>query len=618
MVVQMLIPDLEEPDRHATTFALIRAILSRKHVFPEMYTLMQSVLKLTVTSQSSQIQELCRYSFIQFLTEYPHGSKSLRKQINYIVNNLEYEFESGRDSTLCLLDSLIQKFSDEILFEYSELFFCSLVMSLVNDDSAKCRERCGKTLQNLLKRLNNQKLDHSILLLEKWFSNKAQISLQRAAIQVFGLMIESLGAQRCKKYLITILSHLSSALEIAGREITDEQAVESVDEEERQVPVVAIFWELGYYALKSLAKALLVFPGEVSAMGELWIRVKTLLPHPHLWIKHQASRLLGHVFSTMNPEEWADVVLRSKCQKNGLSSLLGTAGLLMELADLTRRQLFTPYLTEELADQVLKNLLFIGRCLAIAETLEGDEVIEGGGTDDEIRKPPTLLGLYNKMAFMSRGDISTRKRPLLVKPFFLFFLHAHLIYHCLQRKTVFNWFKEMTTHVPADRVAPYLFPAMSVLYRSVQDVTTKGKEIGESRPPYFYLKLIHEIDELRDVAKEVMDHLNKHAGVTAYLEVYNKLHMAVKDVQQERRIKRKIQVCASSTFSPFIAKNPSFFVLDQSIFDLCDFKAVVDPEASAKRKVQKQQMKKAGRKRRSEEMAQARLKLGISKRVKTH
>ena len=116
----------------------------------------------------------------------------------------------------------------------------------------------------------------------------------------------------------------------------------------------------------------------------------------------------------------------------------------------------------------------------------------------------------------------------------------------------------MTSYIPADKVTPYLFPAMSVLYRSVQDVTTKGKEIGNSSHLPHFVFLIYLQDELRDLAKEVMDHLNKHAGVSAYLEVYNKLHVAVKEVRQDRRMKRKIQVSLAKK-----KKNRlKFFVID--------------------------------------------------------
>ena len=51
------------------------------------------------------------------------------------------------------------------------------------------------------------------------------------------------------------------------------------------------------------------------------------------------------------------------------------------------------------------------------------------------------------------------------------------------------------------------------------------------------------LDELRRLANEVMELLQKHAGTTMYIEVYNKVHSHIVDVRRERKMKRDIQVC---------------------------------------------------------------------------
>jgi U3 small nucleolar RNA-associated protein 20 len=140
-IISLLTPDLEDPERQATTFSLIRAILGRKYVFTEIYDLMDVVSRIMITSQSAQVRELCRQAYLQFLLDYPHGPLRLKKQISFILRNLTFEFESGRESALKLLESVLSKFTDNVLFEFSDTLFLSLVMTLINDESPKCREK---------------------------------------------------------------------------------------------------------------------------------------------------------------------------------------------------------------------------------------------------------------------------------------------------------------------------------------------------------------------------------------------------------------------------------------------------------------------------------------------
>jgi U3 small nucleolar RNA-associated protein 20 len=47
-LLQLLAPDLEEPSRQASVFALLRAIVARKLVVPELYDLMTTVATMLV------------------------------------------------------------------------------------------------------------------------------------------------------------------------------------------------------------------------------------------------------------------------------------------------------------------------------------------------------------------------------------------------------------------------------------------------------------------------------------------------------------------------------------------------------------------------------------------
>ena len=57
-LLELLTPDLEEVTRQANAFALLRAIVSRKFVVPEIYDLMDRVGEIMVTSQSPRARSV--------------------------------------------------------------------------------------------------------------------------------------------------------------------------------------------------------------------------------------------------------------------------------------------------------------------------------------------------------------------------------------------------------------------------------------------------------------------------------------------------------------------------------------------------------------------------------
>ncbi len=46
---------------------------------------------------------------LPFLLEYPLGKKRLEKTVNFFISNLSYEFPSGRESVLLVLEGMLSK-----------------------------------------------------------------------------------------------------------------------------------------------------------------------------------------------------------------------------------------------------------------------------------------------------------------------------------------------------------------------------------------------------------------------------------------------------------------------------------------------------------------------------
>jgi len=115
--MQLIAPDIEEADRQATLFQLLRAIMSRKFVAPEIYDLMDKVAEMLVTNQSTNVRDVCRSIYLQFLLDYPQGRGRLKTSLTFLVKNLSYQYDSGRLSVLELLSAILSKFATQLVQE---------------------------------------------------------------------------------------------------------------------------------------------------------------------------------------------------------------------------------------------------------------------------------------------------------------------------------------------------------------------------------------------------------------------------------------------------------------------------------------------------------------------
>ena len=79
-LLELLTPDLEDPSRQSAVFTMLRAIIARRFVVPEIYDIMDKVAEIMVTNHSLSVQELCRGALLQFLLDFPQGKGRLKSQ----------------------------------------------------------------------------------------------------------------------------------------------------------------------------------------------------------------------------------------------------------------------------------------------------------------------------------------------------------------------------------------------------------------------------------------------------------------------------------------------------------------------------------------------------------
>ncbi len=101
--------DLDDARKQHLAFAVLRAVITRHVVVPELYDVMDRVQSLLVVSKDDSARAQARQVMVPFVLDYPLGRKRIDKIITFLVANLGYEFDSGRASVLSTLDALIAK-----------------------------------------------------------------------------------------------------------------------------------------------------------------------------------------------------------------------------------------------------------------------------------------------------------------------------------------------------------------------------------------------------------------------------------------------------------------------------------------------------------------------------
>jgi U3 small nucleolar RNA-associated protein 20 len=430
-LLEVISPDLEEPERQAAVFALLRALVARKFVVPEIYDMMEQVAVVMVTSQSPQVQELCRSVLLQFLLDYPQGKGRLRKQMTFLASNLGYVFESGRHSVMELLGAILTKFDSSLIQKYGELFWMGLVMVVANDDSAKCRERAAGLIKSLYNVLDDTERRKLLDRTHVWAQQARKIPdapeakeamLARVAAQLYGLVAEVM-EKDMDPYLTVVVEDLNSMTAMSSRLFASEEIRMEEDLE----------WRLGYHALHVLSKLTKYFPELLSSGSGMgvsidWASVVRLMLFPHAWVRLASSRLLGNLYATL-----PTTVVTSPQDGSHPTAISG-------MVLVTQRsciQLKGEHLDEALALQVVKNLVWLGRAFSVLnshstqhpdDSSSEPEADEGEG-DDNGDKPEVdnrvdrlkraernpLPWLFSKLSYQIKSALIQRRNSVLTR-----------------------------------------------------------------------------------------------------------------------------------------------------------------------------------------------------------
>jgi U3 small nucleolar RNA-associated protein 20 len=108
-------------DKDTISFVLLKAIIDRKLIVPEIAEIMRKIAEISITSDIEERRNAIRPIILTYLMEYPLGKK-IDSLLKFFIAQLNYEEINGRESAVAMMCLIFKGFPEVIKFFFSDEF----------------------------------------------------------------------------------------------------------------------------------------------------------------------------------------------------------------------------------------------------------------------------------------------------------------------------------------------------------------------------------------------------------------------------------------------------------------------------------------------------------------
>ena len=219
-------------------------------------------------------------------------------------------------------------------------------------------------------------------------------------------------------------------------------------------------------------------------------QTKKLLTYNHDWVRYMASEIFGHVFACHSPSEV--VSLNSYMTEDNLSEFLA----------LFYEQLEASTVSSKLADQIVKNLLYVSRVLDVS--------MQPSDSETKNQSFGLTLQILRKLRTLSMSEQTTSPKETTKRSAILKYLAAYTL--------------------TAKNFRRFLTVILEPIHRCLDVSVTFSNEEIEC------------IKNLHVLANEVMETVRKNVEHDLFTKSYLKVTQKIGKNQRERKRKRNIEL----------------------------------------------------------------------------
>lgn len=362
--------------------------------------------------------------------------------------------------------------------------------------------------KEIFRKASRENIKTFVGFMRPWLQEAGNPAVLRLAFQTYGFFYE-VNKDVEGNDLATIQKSINAALQTEGNAESD--------------------WEIMYSALQLTITLCESFPTVMLASDtfQMWTSILNCLSYPHAWVKLSAAKLAGLYFADL---------ARTNVDNSFALPLTGEHGLTFkneQAQDLIRRSanMFkTPGLTEALATEIVRNLVFLAR-VADASNLVWKAVNTTEDVDDEdetivgtpTQKSNTALHfLFSRLSFILRREASPPRAPVLIPKTYTLQLMKHL---CHDR------------HRLSSEALQSLLPIILLpLYHLTDPAIPKPYSTDEL--------FLQNYESVRQSCTDLMSSLQTTLGTAEYTKVLLKIIQGVKSKRNSRLRKRRIEAVA--------------------------------------------------------------------------
>lgn len=437
--------NVNETIKQTISFSLLKVIISRRLVTRELNNVLMQVGRLAIQSESEVARAESKGIIVNYLMDYPLGKK-VDGFTEFFISNLNYELQSGRESAITILHSIVKRFPPKYLNKKAALIFVACGSILINDESAECRQHVAECLETLLIRIDVNQRDEMFAIVLTLLKDDKSSHREMAALlctrfinaekQTFSPRIE-----KVLPILITTLCTSSAGKYVRATNRNHDDDDDDENESHNETPdnheeMQRLLDHQTIQLQNTILKIIQTYDHVITDMpqyiDELAYESQKLLAHEHVWVRLNALKILQFILQNVDIEVIHNTLMNRESNENQSNYIYSNPE--QELKSLTLdlcAQLIPDQTDAEIAQEATAILLLVANMVknvpygAAADNDKDDD-------DDEsksIRRTVNLPWLLRRLRYVIHAEVAKAPQSIVLVSLIqsIYFASRHIL-----------------------------------------------------------------------------------------------------------------------------------------------------------------------------------------------